>query len=109
MKTSEEVAAFKKRLRNLEPGRELIYHRGELAHDRDDNETVNQIAALALAVDEVGAGAVFQRRLPDRGFEYIVKVFRKLGYRRDGNGTYQEVLRVARMQEGRIRYGVSFG
>jgi hypothetical protein len=101
--TTMSINEFKKKLRNLEPGRELIYHVGELAYDREDNDEVNQIAALALAVDECGAGACFQRKLPRRGYEYVVRVFRKLGHRKDGNGSYQEVLRVAGLQTDRIR------
>lgn len=93
------LAEFKKKLRNLEPGREIVYHVGELAYDRETNSEVNQIGALALAVDEIGAGAVFQRKLAKRGYEYVVRVFRKLGQRQDGNGSYQEATRVARLHE----------
>lgn len=103
-----DIKTFKKKLRNLEPGRELVYHTGLLARDRENNEEINQIAALALAVDEIGAGAVFQRRVRAGICEYVVRVFRRLGVRQDGNGSYQEVMRVARLQEGRIREGRTF-
>lgn len=103
------LAEFKKKLRNLEPGREIVYHTGELAVARDKNEEINQIASMALAVDDIGAGAVFQRRLTGgRGFEYIVRVFRKLGFRKDENGAFQEVQRVANLNVGRIREGKLF-
>jgi hypothetical protein len=93
---------FRKKLRALEPGKELIYHTGELAYDREDNNELNAIGAIALAVDDVGAGCVFQRKLT-RGYEYIVRVFHKLGTRKDGNGSYQEVIRCAAMNVGRIK------
>lgn len=99
---SAEVSAFKKKLRNLEPGRELVYHFGHLGRDRHENETVNQIASLAFAVDDTGHGAIFARRA-GTGYEYVVKVFRRLGLRTDGNGGFQEVCRVAKLHEGRTR------
>lgn len=97
-----DINDFKKKLRNLEPGKELVYHTGELAYDREGNDELNWIGAIALAVDDVGAGAVFQRKLPRRGYDYVVRVFHRLGTRKDQNGSYQEVLRVANLNVGRI-------
>lgn len=103
------VADFKKKLRNLESGRELVYHIGELAVDREDNEALNQVAAIALAVDDIGAGAVFQRKVPGRrGYDYVVRVFRRLGLRKDGNGAYQEAVRVSGLNVGRIKRGMTY-
>lgn len=98
---------FKKKLRNLEPGRVLTYHMGNLAQDRENNEVVNKIASLALSVDELGYGTVFQQRVPfmRSAFHYQVRVFRNLGMRIDGNGSFQEIERVAKLHEETIRIG----
>ena len=96
------VDDFKKKLRNLEPGHVLTYHTGNLAQDRANNETIDKVAALALAVDELGYGACFQRRVPfmRSSFYYQVRVFSRLGMRQDGNGSFQEIVRVAELKKG---------
>jgi hypothetical protein len=92
-----EMKDFNKKLRNLEPGRKLVYHTGNLAVDRIQDDELNMIGALALAVAELNVGAVFQKRITARIFDYEVRVFRRLGLRVDGNGAYQEVQRLARL------------
>jgi hypothetical protein len=94
---------FKKKLKNLEPGRELVYYAGnDLAYARSVNEDTNLIAALAFAVADLDYGVCFQRKIGS-GYEYVLRVFRKLGIRNDGNGAYQEVVRCAALHTGRIR------
>jgi hypothetical protein len=96
---------FKKKLKNLEPGRELVYYAGSsLTNARALNEDINVIAALAMAVADLDLGVCFQRKIGSV-YEYVVRVFRKLGVRNDGNGGYQEVVRCAALHTGRIREG----
>lgn len=96
------LGEFKKRVRHLTPGKGLVYHQGNLALDRMGDDTLNKVAAFALAVDDCGFGAIFQRVLSPGVAEYSLRVFKRLGMRRDENGSFQEAERVAKMHEGRI-------
>lgn len=97
------IKDFNKKLRNLEPGRKLVYHTGNLAVDRYQDDEVNLIGALASAVAELDVGAIFQRRVSRNLFDYEVRVFRRLGLREDGNGAYQEVQRLGRLFASDVR------
>lgn len=99
-KEEMKFADFKKKMRNLEPGREFVYHVGHLSRDRATDTDTNKIAAFALALDELGHGAIFQRRV-GANFEYVVRVFSRLGNRVDGNGSFQECERTASLHAGR--------
>jgi hypothetical protein len=97
------LAEFKKKVKHLTPGAALVYHTGELTRDRERSDLVNKVAAFALAVDDCGFGAVFQRRLGPGSYEYQVRVFKRLGMRRDQNGSFQDAERVASLHAERIR------
>jgi hypothetical protein len=52
-------------------GSSLIYYRGQLIKDRNNNPSLSEIADTALRLAEAGALVLFQRRHGSDDYEYI--------------------------------------
>lgn len=86
---------LKKKLRNLEPGKPLLYFTGNLGRARYFRRDVDEVARWAMAISKLGFGVLYQQRNEDGAMQYFLKLTDKLGMRKDGNGFLQEVERVA--------------
>jgi len=54
------------------PGRHILYHRGFLFSDRENDIDVSRIARLVWSISELGYGRLYQKRRGDFDYEYFV-------------------------------------
>lgn len=70
-------------------GDEFIYHVGDLARDRKDNPTLNEVAHQAMDFFQRGFLELCQRRLGDNSYEYVAVRTTDVG-RRPFTGCYAQ-------------------
>lgn len=85
---NKKYNTIKQFVSNAKDGERFVYHSGDLASDRKDNDDLNKVALTAMDYYQRGFVELFQKKLSRGKYEYIAERCTNVG-RRFFRGCYE--------------------